>query len=137
MRKNFPQCREILGVSPTASPEEIRQVYHDLVKVWHPDRFAHDARLQQHAQEKLKEINEAYDFLTSSGSYTTGRPASSAKGYQPPAPAGPPPKDKYRMMPLVSFLTLLIAIVLLSLIFFFYGVPYEPVHSNKELHEVT
>ena len=28
----------ILGVRPGASKEEIKQVYHDLVKVWHPVR---------------------------------------------------------------------------------------------------
>ena len=32
-----------------------------MAKVWHPDRFGHDERLQKKAQEKLKEINEAYE----------------------------------------------------------------------------
>jgi cytoskeletal protein RodZ len=36
-----------------------------MAKVWHPDRFGHDPRLQQKAQEKLKEINEAFDILIS------------------------------------------------------------------------
>lgn len=58
---------EILGLKPGASLDEVKEAYKDLVKVWHPDRFAHDPKLQQKAQEKLKEINEAYqkiqDFL--------------------------------------------------------------------------
>jgi len=58
---------EILGLKPEASLEEVKEAYRDLVKVWHPDRFAHDPKLQAKAQEKLKEINEAYqkiqDFL--------------------------------------------------------------------------
>jgi curved DNA-binding protein CbpA len=33
--------------------------------VWHPDRFPNDPRLQEKAQEKLKEINLAYDYLKS------------------------------------------------------------------------
>ena len=54
---------EILGVPEVASKDEIKQAYKDLVKVWHPDRFSGDSRLQQKAQEKLKVINEAYDAL--------------------------------------------------------------------------
>ena len=33
------------------------------MKVWHPDRFGGDPRLQKKAQEKLKEINEAYEAV--------------------------------------------------------------------------
>jgi len=58
---------EILGLKPGASLDEVKEAYLDLVKVWHPDRFAHDPKLQQKAQEKLKEINDAFqkvqDFL--------------------------------------------------------------------------
>ena len=42
---------------------QIRESYRDLVKVWHPDRFAHDPKLQQKAEEKLKEINLAYQAI--------------------------------------------------------------------------
>jgi len=56
---------EILGLSPDASIEVRKQAYKDLVKVWHPDRFSHDPRLQQKAQEKLQEINEAYEKIKS------------------------------------------------------------------------
>ena len=54
---------ELLGVAPGVSMQELKTAHRDLAKVWHPDRFAHDPRLQQKAQEKLKEINEAYDQL--------------------------------------------------------------------------
>jgi curved DNA-binding protein CbpA len=54
---------EILGLRPGATQEEIKQAYRDLAKVWHPDRFPNDPRLQQKAQDKLKEINEAYRYL--------------------------------------------------------------------------
>lgn len=56
---------ELLGVAPGASAQELKTAHRDLAKVWHPDRFAHDPRLQLKAQEKLKEINEAYNQLTS------------------------------------------------------------------------
>jgi hypothetical protein len=52
----------VLGLRPGASPDEIRQAYRNLVKVWHPDRVSED-RLKQKAEEKLKEINEAYKRL--------------------------------------------------------------------------
>ena len=74
------RCYELLGLAPGATVEELKAAHRDLVKVWHPDRFAHDPRLQQKAQEKLKELNEAYEFLTS------GRPARRA---QPPVSEGP------------------------------------------------
>jgi curved DNA-binding protein CbpA len=57
------KCLEVLGLEPAASAQEIKAAYRDLAKVWHPDRFAHDPRLQQKAQEKLKEINDAYRRL--------------------------------------------------------------------------
>ena len=56
---------EVLGVKPGVSPAELKAAHRDLAKVWHPDRFGHDPRLQAKAQEKLKEINEAYEQLIS------------------------------------------------------------------------
>jgi len=67
MNDELTECYDLLGMSPGASPEELKVAYRDLAKVWHPDRFLHDPRLQEKAQEKLKEINEAYDQLRSGG----------------------------------------------------------------------
>jgi hypothetical protein len=53
----------VLGVDLTATPEQLKQAYRDLVKVWHPDRFTNDPTLQSKAEAKLKEINEAYNYL--------------------------------------------------------------------------
>ncbi len=53
----------ILDLTPSASPADVRQAYRDLVQVWHPDRFAHDPRLQRKAQVKLQSINDAYERL--------------------------------------------------------------------------
>jgi hypothetical protein len=49
-------CR-ILGVPPSASPDEIREMYRHLAKLWHPDRGKVDS------SERMREINAAYDYL--------------------------------------------------------------------------
>jgi hypothetical protein len=57
----------VLGLEPGASPERVKQAYRDMVQVWHPDRFEHNPRLRRKAQDKLKEINKAYEMLNSHG----------------------------------------------------------------------
>ena len=54
---------QILEVEAGASSEELRQAYRDQTKVWHPDRFSNDLRLQKKAEEKIKQINLAYRRL--------------------------------------------------------------------------
>src|SRR5919204_1885324 len=50
----------ILGLPPTASPEEIRQRYLRLAQQWHPDKWSGDPLEQWRATEKMKRLNEAY-----------------------------------------------------------------------------
>ncbi|MBR3382730.1 MAG: DnaJ domain-containing protein [Clostridia bacterium] len=74
---------EVLGVSPSASQEEIREAYMKLVKKYHPDRYQ-DSDLKKQAEDKMKQINSAYDLLTkkqSSGSAGSSSGASSGAGY--------------------------------------------------------
>jgi hypothetical protein len=56
---------QTLEVEPGASQAEIKQAYRDLAVVWHPDRFGDNPRLREKAEEKLKQINAAYEFLKS------------------------------------------------------------------------
>ena len=53
---------EVLGVSETATDEEIKAAYRKLAKKYHPDNYA-DSPLADVAEQKMKEINEAYDTI--------------------------------------------------------------------------
>ena len=55
---------KVLDLEPDASIEEVKKAYRDLVIVWHPDRFPHNLQLQKKANDKLVEINEAYEQIT-------------------------------------------------------------------------
>jgi curved DNA-binding protein CbpA len=61
-RININEAYTVLGLEPGASQAEVKQAYRKLVKIWHPDRFAH-AQQKQEAEEKIKLINEAYNKL--------------------------------------------------------------------------
>jgi hypothetical protein len=80
------EALDVLALRPGATPVEIKEAYRDMVKVWHPDRFGSDPRLRQKAEEKLKQINKAYQVLESgSGTGETyaaepARAASSTTG---------------------------------------------------------
>jgi len=54
---------QVLGVSRSASLEEIKVAYRNLAKKYHPDNYD-KSPLADLAAEKMKEINEAYDLIT-------------------------------------------------------------------------
>src|SRR5687768_8711091 len=59
-------CYRLLDLDRNARTEQIKRAHRDLTKVWHPDRFGHDAALRRKAEEKLKAINEAYETILAS-----------------------------------------------------------------------
>lgn len=62
---------QILGVSPTATDDEIKAAYRNLARKYHPDKYR-DTDLAEMAGEKMKEINAAYDEIQKlrSGQFT-------------------------------------------------------------------
>ena len=54
---------QVLGVPETATDEEIKRAYRELARKYHPDNY-HDNPLADLAQEKMKEINAAYEQIT-------------------------------------------------------------------------
>lgn len=59
------ECYKVLGVPYGASKETVRKAYVELVKKWHPDKERHSEK-QDEAQEKIKQINAAYEQIQKS-----------------------------------------------------------------------
>ena len=57
--------RKLLGVDKTADLKELKSVYRNLMKEFHPDKFANDEDGKVAAEEKSKQVIEAYHFLVS------------------------------------------------------------------------
>lgn len=53
---------KVLGLEPGATDEQVKSAYKELVKKYHPDRYQNNP-LEELAEEKLREINEAYDMI--------------------------------------------------------------------------
>ena len=70
-----------LELEPTATFTDVKRAYRDLVKVWHPDRFAHEPSLERKAQEKLKQINLAFEVLERFFAQNEGTPGNASKAH--------------------------------------------------------
>lgn len=66
---------EILGVNRNATDEEIKDAYRKLARKYHPDNYG-DNPLSDLAEEKMQEINAAYDSIVNmrKGKRGTGSP---------------------------------------------------------------
>ena len=68
----------VLGVSRSATDDEIKKAYRDLARKYHPDNYQQNPDLAELAGEKMKEINEAYDAIQNERS---GKTQSSGSTY--------------------------------------------------------
>jgi curved DNA-binding protein CbpA len=60
---DYHECCGILDLVPPVTLEDAKQAYKELVQVWHPDRFTHSPKLQVRAENKIKQLNLAYETL--------------------------------------------------------------------------
>src|SRR3984893_15243363 len=84
MAVQFRDYYETLGVSKTATAEEIRTAFRKLARKYHPDV----AKVKKAAEEKFKQINEAYEVLSDPEKRTKydqlGANWNQPGGFQPP-----------------------------------------------------
>jgi len=71
---------EVLGIREGASEDEIKAAYRELVKKYHPDQYQNNP-LAKLAEEKLREINEAYDYLMKNASARNNAQAGGSRSY--------------------------------------------------------
>lgn len=62
MGVTYQDYYEILGISRKATEKEIKTAYRKLARKWHPD--LHTEKDKEKAEEKIKQINEAYEVLS-------------------------------------------------------------------------
>lgn len=79
---------KVLNISPSASDDQVKQAYRELARKYHPDNYAQNP-LSDLAEEKMKEINEAYDQIqkmrsggsSASGGYSGGNYGNAGGSY--------------------------------------------------------
>jgi hypothetical protein len=60
---NFKHCLQVLRLEQAASKSDVEQAYREMIDTWRPERFTAGSQLRVQAQEKIKEINIAYQNL--------------------------------------------------------------------------
>lgn len=84
---------QVLGISHTATDDEVKNAYRQLARKYHPDNYTPDNPLAELATEKMKEINEAYDAImrqrgakSSAGNGSGGASYGGQSGYDTNSP---------------------------------------------------
>lgn len=63
--KKIVEYRKLLNVEKTAELKDLKKIYRDAMKECHPDKFQSDPEGQRSAEERSKNVIEAYHFLVS------------------------------------------------------------------------
>ena len=61
--KRILDSRKLFGITKEAGLAELKTIYRNLMKEWHPDKFQEGDELKAQADIKSKEIISAYHFL--------------------------------------------------------------------------
>ncbi len=81
MSEAYKDPYKILGVTPDATDDDIKKAYRDLARKYHPDRYV-DSELKTEAENKMKEVNAAYEEIQDirSGKKAYGQTESNGYG---------------------------------------------------------
>lgn len=63
--KKIIEARKLLGVEKDAELKDLKTVYRNFMKEWHPDKIQDDEEKKLQAEEKSKAVIEAYHLLVS------------------------------------------------------------------------
>ena len=73
--KKIIESRKLLGVDKTVDLKELKAIYRNFMKDWHPDKFQGNEEAKLEAEEKSKAFIEAYHFLVSIAPETSAQQA--------------------------------------------------------------
>ncbi len=76
---NRQEALRILGLDDDATIDDVKIAYRETVQILHPDRFANNKKLQERATEQFKNLQEAYEYLTSGKGASGGGSSSSQR----------------------------------------------------------
>lgn len=71
---------KILGIKENSTEQEIKIAYRELAKKYHPDQYG-DNPLKDLAEDKMREINEAYNYLLKNNKNNNSREDYSNENY--------------------------------------------------------
>ena len=77
---NRKEALRILGLPDDATAEDVRVAYRETAQILHPDRFASNKKLQERATEHFKNLQEAYECLSSGKGSRSGSTRGSEGG---------------------------------------------------------
>ena len=63
--KKIIESRKLLGVDKSVDLKELKAIYRNFMKDWHPDKFQDNEEGKLEAEEKNKDFTEDYPFLVS------------------------------------------------------------------------
>jgi hypothetical protein len=95
---NHAAACQILGICIDASHVDIRAAFRRLVKLSHPDKFHNDRNQHADAEERMKRINAAFEFLRTNPR-PSPREAATQRPSPPPPPSSPPPRTARKDKP--------------------------------------
>ena len=61
---------KVLGVTPQTSDDDVKRAYRELARKYHPDNYVNNP-LADLAETRMKEINEAYDMISSTAAISS------------------------------------------------------------------